>query len=183
VITEGENESESVGETIGTSESRGRNWAQTHQEGTSIAIGTTGGTSVANAKNWSDGISEALAPILEDRPGSVHSKENLVHMAAELINHLPTGTAVVKASVNGRIESALVRLPLVADAKEKYEGHARSYLLEQSPLAVPSSEADQIIHERHQWLKAEGANLAGLPEEPDTSAGFRIPAPKGRRGK
>src|ERR1700737_4535815 len=47
------------------------------------------------------------------------------------------------------IESALIRLPLVADAKEKYEGYARSYLLEQSPLALPSSEADQMIHVRH----------------------------------
>jgi hypothetical protein len=183
VVTKVENESESVAETIGTSESRSRNWAQTRQEGTSTATGTTTGTSVANTTNWSDEVSEALAPVLEERPGSVHSRENVVHLAAEVINHLPTGTAIVKALINGRIESALVRLPLVADAKEKYEGYARSYLLEHSPLAVPSSEADQIIHERHEWLKAEGANLAGLPEEPDTPAGFRIPAPKRRRGK
>lgn len=183
VVTEGENESESVGETVGTSESRSRNWAQTQQEGTSIGIGNTNGTSVGDTKSWSDGLAEALAPVLEDRPGSVHSKENVVHMAAEVINHLPTGTAIVKALVNGRIESALIRLPLVADAKEKYHGYARTYLLEHSPLALPSSQADQVIEERHEWLKAQGANLAGLAEEPDTAAGFRIPAPKGKRGK
>jgi hypothetical protein len=183
VVTEGTNESESVGETVGISKSRGRNWAKTRQEGTSVADGTTSGTSIADTKNWSEGVSESLVPVLEDRSGAVHSKENVVHVAAETINHLLTGTAVVKALVNGRIESALVRLPLVADSKEKYEGYARSYLLEQSPLALPSSEADQIIHERHEWLKAEGANLAGLPEEPATPGGFRVPAPKGRRGK
>lgn len=183
VITEGESESESVGETIGTSESRGRNWAQTQQEGTSIGIGNTSGTSVGDTKSWSEGLAETLAPILEDRPGSVHSKENVVHMAAEVINNLPTGTAIVKALVNGRIESALIRLPLIADAKEQYQGHARTYLLEHSPLALLISEADRVIQERQEWLKAEGAKLAGLPEEPDTSAGFRIPAPKGKRGK
>ncbi len=183
VVTEGENESESIGETIGTSESHSRNWARTQQEGTSIGIGDTSGRSVGDTKSWSDGLAEALAPVLEDRPGSVHSKENVVHMAAEVINHLPTGTAIVKALVNGRIESALIRLPLVADAKEKYVGFARSYLLEHSPLALPSYDADQLIQERHEWLKAQGANLVGLPEEPDTAAGFRIPAPKGKRGK
>jgi hypothetical protein len=183
VITEGENESESVGETFGTSESRSRNWAKTQQEGTSIGIGHTSGTSTGDTKSWSDGLAETLAPILEDRPGSVHSKENVVHMAAEVINHLPTGTAIVKALVNGRIESALIRLPLVADAKEKYEGYARSFLLEHSPLALPCTQVDQVIQERHEWLKAQGANLAGLAEEPDTAAGFRIPAPKSKRGK
>src|ERR1017187_8472321 len=89
VVIEGENESESVGDTIGTSESRSRNWAQTQQEGTSVGVGDTTGTSVGDTKSWSDGLAEALAPILEDRPGSVHSKENVTHMAAEVINHLP----------------------------------------------------------------------------------------------
>jgi hypothetical protein len=181
VVTEGETESESVGKTIGTSESRSRTWAQTEQEGTSAGVGHTSGTSVGNTKNWSGGITEALAPVMEERPASVHSRENVVHLAAEVINHLPTGTAIVKALVNGQIESTLLRLPLVADSKEKYEGFARSVLLERSPLALPISQADQVIEERHAWLKAQAAALAEL-DEPDTAAGFRIPAPKGRGG-
>ena len=174
VVTEGENESESVGETIGTSESRSRNWAQTQQEGTSVGIGNTSGTSVGDTKSWSDGLAEALAPIMEDRPGSVHSKENVVHMAAEVINHLPTGTAIVKALVNGRIESALIRLPLVADAKEKYRGYARSYLLEHSPLAVPIAEADKVIAGRHEWIRAQGAKLIAPKPAPDAPKTFRV---------
>ena len=81
------------------------------------------------------------------------------NMAAEVINHLPTGTAIVKALVNGRIESALIRLPLVADAKEKCQGHARTYLLEHSPLALPITEADKVITDRLEWIKAQGAKL------------------------
>ena len=36
-------------------------------------------------------------------------------MAAELINNLPTGTAIVKALVGNKIESAVVRLPRIDD--------------------------------------------------------------------
>jgi hypothetical protein len=138
-------------------------------------LGNTSGTSTGDTKSWSDGIAEALAPVLEDRPGSVHSKENVVHMAAEIINHLPTGTAIVKALVNGRIESALIRLPLVADAKEKYRGHAKTFLLEHSPLALPIVEADKVISDRHEWIRAQGAKLiAPKPAAPDTPKSFRV---------
>ena len=97
-------------------------------------------------------------------------------MAAEVINHLPTGSAIVKALVNGRIESALIRLPLVADAKEKYQGYARTYLLEHSPLALPIAEADKVISDRHEWIRAQGATLiAPKPAAADTPKSFRVP--------
>lgn len=56
----------------------------------------------------------------------------------------------------------MLRLPLVADAKEKYEGYARNLLLERSPLALPNSEADQVIHERAQMAESpagKGSNF------------------------
>jgi len=98
-------------------------------------------------------------------------------MAAEVINHLPTGTAIVKALVNGRIESALIRLPLVADAKEKYQGHARTHLLEHSPLALPVAEADKgNFRPARNGSERRGATLiAPKPAAPDTPKSFRVP--------
>ena len=175
VVTEGESESESETELIGESESRGRTWATTAGRGSAKAVGHTAGTTATDTAQWTKGTSETLAPVLKDLPMSVHSKENVIHMAAELINQLPTGTAIVKALVNSRIESALVRLPLAADSKEQYEGYAKAWLLERMPKALPIAEADRLIQERHEQLKMEGLKLV---EEPET---FRIKVPgKGR---
>jgi hypothetical protein len=164
VVTEGESESESESESIGESESRGRNWAHTAGRGSARAVGHTAGTTASDTAQWTKGTNETLAPVLKDLPMSVHSKENVPHMAAELISELPTGTAIVKALVNGRIESALVRLPLAADSKEQCEGYAKAWLLERMPKALPIADADRLIQERHEQLKMEGLKLVEEPE-------------------
>ena len=168
--------------TIGTGESEGRNWAKTQQHGTSVGVGNTAGSSTGTSDTWSTGFTESLVPIMEDRTGAVHSKENVVHMAAEVINNLPTGTAIVKALVGGKIESALVALPYIDDPRERVEGAAKAHLLSATPNALPGSEVDKIIAARREWLRAKGATVIAelrksLPEpvEPKT---FRVPAPK-----
>ena len=139
-----------------------------------MTVGSTVGSTNSRSANWTSSVSETLAPMLKDLPAAVHSKENVSHLAAEAINQLPTGTAIVKALVNGRIESAIVRVPLVGDAKEKVEGYAKGWLLDRMPLALPHAKADQLIQERHEWLRSEGLNLIDEPESPGD---FRVAAP------
>jgi len=178
VITEGESESESSGTTITSGESRGSNWATTNQTGSSIGVGDTTGISTGISKTRSSGFSESLAPIMEDRAGAVHSKENIVHMAAEVITHLPTGTALVKSLVGNRVDTAVVRLPFVNDAPEPSVGHAYRQLLEQTPSAQPSTEVDLQIAQRHEWIKTQAADAVVIPHEPETPREFRVPVRK-----
>jgi hypothetical protein len=175
VITDTDSESETNGTTIGTSKGRGTNWATSNQEGSSTAIGTTTGKATGRSTTWTAGVAESLAPIIRDLPTAVHSLQTVMHMAAEAINELPIGTAIVKTRINGHVESAIVRIPLLVDPKEKYPGYAKAYLLERSPLALPIIEADRLIADRHDWIKAQGAKLiAPEPAPPDTPKSFRV---------
>ena len=181
VVTEGESESESSGTTISRGESHGLNWATTKQNGTSTGVGNTIGSSTGTSTTHSLGFTESLAPIMEDRASAVHSKENVIYMAAEVITRLPTGTAIVKALVGNRVVSAIVQLPLVSDIPEQISGTACLHLLERTPSARPSVEVDQLIAKRREWLKTKAVETLSGPEEPKTSRGFRVAAPKGKR--
>jgi hypothetical protein len=171
----GESESESHGTNESVARSRGNNWntAVGNTAGTGRAT-TTGITTGTNTQN-SAGFSETMVPILEDRPGAVHSMENVVHIAAEAINHLQTGYAIVKAMVGNRIEQALIRIPWVEDSGEAFPGAAREYLLCHTPAAISINEADQVIADRHKWIRAQGAKLiAPKPAAPNTPKSFRV---------
>src|ERR1700693_5497201 len=71
--------------TVGRGESEGRNWASTEQRGSSVGVGNTAGSSTGRSDTWSTGFTETLASIMENHPSAVHSKDNVVHMAAELL--------------------------------------------------------------------------------------------------
>jgi hypothetical protein len=42
-------------------------------------------------------------------------------------------------------------------------------------------EVDQLIAKRREWLKTKAVETLSGPEEPKTSRGFRVAAPKGKR--
>lgn len=175
VVTDTDSESETNGTTIGTSKSRGTNWATSSQQGSSTGIGATTNKATGRSTSRTAGVAESLAPIMRDMPTGVHSLQTVTHMAAEAINELPIGTAIVKTRIGGRVESAIVRIPLLVDPKEEYPGYAKAYLLERSPLALPIAEADKVISDRHEWLRAQGAALiAPKPAAPDTPKSFRV---------
>jgi hypothetical protein len=183
-------ESSSRSRTVTESQSRANSKATTKSHGSSSSYGSTKGRAITNntsraashGSSQSDGWSEAYRAVYADLPAAVHSKENVVHMAAEVINNLPTGTAIVKALVGNAIESAVVRLPRVDDPAGTAEAQrqVRTELLAKSPAALPAAEANKIIVERRNWLKAQGAKLFALPAEPKT---YRQPlkAKTGRR--
>jgi hypothetical protein len=164
--------------TVTDSHSRADTKATTKSRGGSRSHATTKGRAVTNnashaishGSGQSAGWGEAYRALYADLPTAVHSKENVVHMAAEVINNLPTGTAIVKALVGNRIESAMVRLPRIDDPSgtPQRQQQVRTELLAKSPFALPAAEATKIIEDRREWLKAQGAKLLVPPAEPKT---------------
>jgi hypothetical protein len=171
-------ESSTKSRTVTDSHSRADSQATTKSRGGSASHATAKGRAVTNSASHaisqgfsqSGGWGEAYRAVYADLPSAVHSKENVVHMAAEVINNLPTGTAIVKALVGNRIESAVVRLPRIDDPSgtPEHQQQVRTKLLAKSPAALPAAEATKIIEDRREWLKAQGAKLLAPPAEPKT---------------
>jgi hypothetical protein len=161
-------ESEGRADTKATTKSRGGNTSHATTKGRAVTSNTS--HAISEGSSQSAGWGEAYRAIYADLPSAVHSKENVVHMAAEVINNLPTGIAIVKALIGNRIESAVVRLPPIDDpaGTPEHQQQVRTKLLAQSPAALPAWEANKIIAERREWLKAQGAKLIAPPPEPKT---------------
>jgi hypothetical protein len=66
-------------------------WGESVSRGTHRALSS--GLAETHAASKTRGTAEALEPILEDRPSSVHSKDNILYMAAQTLRNLPTGSA------------------------------------------------------------------------------------------
>ena len=171
-------ESNTKSRTVTDSHGRADTDATTKSRGGSMSHATTKGRALTNnashaisqGSSQSGGWGEAYRAVYADLPTAVHSKENVVHMAAEVINNLPTGTAIVKALVGNRIESAVVRFPRIDDPSgtPQHQQQVRTELLAKSPFALPAAEATKIIEDRREWLKAQGARLLVPPAEPKT---------------
>jgi hypothetical protein len=170
--TEGGSHARTTGtaRTEGKAHATGRSTAHTH--GSSHTIG------ISDSTSRQQGEGESLQPILRDLPTTVHSLENVKHMAAELISKLPTGTVIVKALVNGKVESGLLRVPRVDDEPMPITSDTKADLIAQTPSALPVGNINAMICERRDWLKAQGATLIAASNmaaaEPKT---FRVARP------
>jgi hypothetical protein len=72
------------------------------------------GTARTHGTGHSNGFSEALEPILEDRPGGVHSLQNELYRAGAALRSLPTGIAYVNfVEPDGRAVSTFVKVPYI----------------------------------------------------------------------
>jgi hypothetical protein len=145
------------------------------------ALGKSSSTGTTEQSGHTAGWNESYRSAYADLPSAVHSKENVIHRAAETINKLPTGVAVVKALVGGTVESALVQLPPVADAPGK--GSLEDFIAA-TPTALANAAADKLIADRREWLRGEAARLVEPLPEPATyrqplSTKHRTPATKG----
>jgi len=176
--------SEAVSDTVSESTTRSRTITDTHGRAdtrtitkshggnksrataTGQAVGKSTSTGTSEQSGQTSGWSETYRPLYADLPGAVHSKENVIHRAAEVINKLPTGVALVKALIAGNVESALVQLPRVADAPQG-KGSAEHFIAS-TPTALPNAEVDKLIADRREWLKAEAARLLEPLPEPTT---------------
>lgn len=180
--TTSESESRSRGssraETKGTSESRSVSRTESLQtsEGVAHSTGRAIGNTQTTGSSWgraaSQGFSEALLPIMELRPGAVHSKENMLYKAAQALRSLPTGRCVISYMGPNGLETAMLKIPYRPGAPLSDEAFAklRTAVFEASPSALPIQEAEARLRERRQRLLATTVQL-----EPEPMS-FRVPA-------
>ena len=156
-VSDTESDGSAAGSSIGTSvvqnyDSDGfptATYTITTSEGTSVVdslgYSTSSGHSTSSSSTFSDskGQSEALAPILAEMPTSVHSLENVRHMAISRLRGIPPRNAVVKAFNSPTFEIATITVdePLVASVNvEKFKHEVFS----SSPYTLPADEVRQL---------------------------------------
>ncbi len=173
-----------------TSQARGESasWSESESEGVATSNATTRGQSVLDANSiarsesegqtsgssTTQGTSEALEPILEDRPSSVHSRENVLYMAAQALRSLPTGAAFVSYVGRRGLVASHLAVPRVAEYPLTNDGFEalRKELLARSPSALPADMAEALVEERERSFLTLG-NPADDDDDPDS---FRVPA-------
>jgi hypothetical protein len=103
--TEGTSESHSVGHTDSVQTSEGLAKSNGRAVGETRTTGSNWGTAT------SAGFSEALIPIMDMRAGGVHSKENMLYKAAQMLRSLPTGRCVISYAGGSGLETAMLKVP------------------------------------------------------------------------
>jgi Helicase HerA, central domain/Type IV secretion-system coupling protein DNA-binding domain len=151
--------SESVVESEGVARSKGR------------AIGETTTTGSSSGLAHSHGYSEALIPIMALRPGGVHSKENMLYQAAQMLRSLPTGQCVISYVGPSGLETAMLKIPYrpVVPLSDEAFAKLRTAVFQASPSALPMEEAETHLKERRRRLLATAATIEAEPET------FRVP--------
>lgn len=146
--------SSSATESSSTSETHGHSTSITHGRSRAITRGETTGTSasvgITSGGSESSGISEGIEPLYATLPSAVHSKENVLYMAAQELLSLPTGTArIAYVGPSGRVTTRM-RVPRVAQITIDDAEFAiiRNRVLEQSGSAVPMRDAIAILEQR-----------------------------------
>ena len=168
--------------------SRGRSSANSESDSQSITSSTAHGVAESRmhaqtsshfvsegetlGESASRGSSEALEPILEDRPSSVHCRENVLHVAAEALRALPTGRAYVSYVGKVGLVSAALSVPHVAEhplSNDAFQ-ELRQRLLAASPSAMPADVAAARVEERERkFLRRR--SVQEIDDEPKT---FRV---------
>lgn len=137
-------------ETQSSSVSRAESAVRARSLAQSVSEGETSG------KSESRGSSEALEPILEDRPSSVHSKENVLYMAAQTLRNLPTGHAVLNYVGRQGMVTSLLAVPPLKDLPITNDAFKalRERFLSQSAAAIPAALARALVDERERAFLA-----------------------------
>jgi hypothetical protein len=117
--------------------------------------------------------------VYADLPTAVHSKENVLYMAAQQLRSLKTGVAYLSYVAGSGLITARIAVPKVrAVAADNAAFNAlRDRILAQSRSAIPMSEAIAVLEKREQQLIAEAKQVNEM-EEP---ASFRVAL--GKRGR
>jgi hypothetical protein len=170
-------------QTTGESDSFGTSEAETmgtsRSTGTAHGVTKTAGLNLSFGASKTSGRTEALEPILKDKPGAVHSLENLRHLAAERLCALPVGVAVVRTIRDGKLEGAVVRIPFRACDPVSDEQYTKDLdlVMHHGGIGKPMTEAMRELEERERALVGTAQTLRLPPPEPKS---YRVPAPKPR---
>ncbi|MBM3655223.1 MAG: hypothetical protein FJX06_20950, partial [Alphaproteobacteria bacterium] len=136
--------------------------------------------SESQGESETKGLSEALEPILENRPSSVHSRDNVLYMAAQTLRNLPTGHAFLNyVGANGMVATRLVVPPIKDCAMTNAAFVAlRERLLAESAAAIPAALARALVDERERSFRSFTAlGMAHIQEPESFRVAARIDAP------
>ena len=189
-----------AGRTQGSSRSRGRTSGSARTIGSSTA--DTVGHSVATSVGTSDavthgesytksnsfgqmtgtsktvGFTEGIEPIYANLPSAVHSKDNVLHMAAQELLSLPTGQARLSYVGEAGRSMGSLKVPRVPECQygEQEFNNLRSKVFERSSSGLRLEDATENLKARERLLIASAKEI--VLEEPAT---FRVPVGKGGR--
>ena len=147
-------------------------WGEAHSRATHRAHSR--GAADTKGRSLSTGSSEALEPILEDRPSAVHSKDSVLYMAARGLRSLTVGKALVNYVGPAGMQFVTLTVPKFAEYRLTQDAFAalRNKMLLASSSAIPIAQATKALDERERKLLNKKA--APEPVEPAT---FRTKAP------
>jgi hypothetical protein len=165
----------------GRSTARSRGTSTGHSSSTTTGDTTTEGYSYGHSETR--GASEGLEPIYQDLPSAVHSYDNVLYLAAQMLRSLAAGEAYLSFVDESGMHSARVQVPLVKQLSVANDTFARIRTLVfcKSPSAIETAKATAHLHWEEERLLAQAAALALPPAEPDMPKDFRVAAPKRKR--
>ena len=126
-------------------------------------------------KTTSQGVSETLKPILEERPTVLYSLEELKHQFTDGILNLPKRTAFAIISGEGMVKIETLNVPdlVVSPAKRK---RILGEIKQHSPIHKPTHEANREIEERFIRFM-DGVSQDVIDHDPMNPPAFEIPKP------
>ena len=144
VVSSGFMESESHGYSYADSRSTATTSAETRGRATSLGTGKTAG------------FSEALEPIIKWLPSSVHSKDNMLYKAGQMLRSLPTGIAYLNyVGKDGPVSTLFTVPPIFTPVISPEEfGKVRDSVMATSSAAISIEDAVANIVDREQEMLA-----------------------------
>jgi len=126
------------------------------------------------------GETEGIEPEYRDLPTSVHSLENVRHLAAKQLRELQTGQGFVSYVGAEGWRGARLVVPRIAEQRVSTERFCdiRLSVFEASPSALAAQDAAAAVAQRERTLKADASRPKPRSPEPDKPAEFRTAAPK-----
>ena len=149
-------------------------------ESTTQSLAESVAEGLADGKSVSSSVSEALETVYEDTARSVHSKDNVLYMAARTLRSLDTGSAFV----SHRAMASIMDVPLASAVTSSVSDTDvfRLRVFENSPASIPMDEARaQLTSRANNSARASPESVKDDVDIDDVGEpmSFREPAPRG----
>jgi type IV secretion system coupling TraD/TrwB family protein len=149
-------------------EMAGEAWGQALSRGVSEAQSV--GSAESRGTSHSRGTQDGFEPLYDLLPSAVHSKENVLHFAAETLRNLTTGRAFFNLVDAAGMRGGFLQVPPVqnhAPAPAAFET-LREAILDRSSAALRVEDALRHVADRQRLLVEKAA-----PREPESATAYR----------
>ena len=165
----------------GTSSAGGS--SSSHSTSTTTGTATTESYSRGHAETR--GASEGLEPLYENLPSAVHSYQNALYFAAQMLRTLSAGEAFASFVDRGGLHSVRLNVPRVKSLPVKPETFTRirTLLFSRSPSAIEMESANAQLQERENELQIAAHKQPEPNLDPTEPENFRVSAPSNRKGQ